>query len=116
MSPNTALVANNLPIPSALGSLDAYIGAVHGIPVLSVEEEQELAHRFRDHDDVGDIRLEPSWKDRVGAYLQRDDMQALAAFLRQRQAAGARIYPPASRIFAALDATPFEDARVVILG
>ena len=66
--------------------------------------------------DVGDIRLEASWKDRVGAYLQRDDMQALAAFLRQRQAAGARIYPPASRIFAALDATPFEDARVVILG
>ena len=66
--------------------------------------------------DVGDIRLEASWKDRVGAYLQRDDMQALAAFLRQRQAAGARIYPPVSRIFAALDATPFEDARVVILG
>ena len=66
--------------------------------------------------DVGDIRLEASWKDRVGAYLQRDDMQALAAFLRQRQAAGARIYPPALRIFAALDATPFEDARVVILG
>ncbi|MGD6027796.1 RNA polymerase sigma factor RpoH, partial [Xanthomonas citri pv. citri] len=24
-----ALVANNLPVPSALGSLDAYIGAVH---------------------------------------------------------------------------------------
>ena len=34
---STALVANNLPIPSALGSLDAYIGAVHQIPVLSVE-------------------------------------------------------------------------------
>jgi len=31
---STALVANNLPIPSALGSLDAYIGAVHQIPVL----------------------------------------------------------------------------------
>ena len=28
-------VANNLPIPSALGSLDAYIGAVHQIPVLT---------------------------------------------------------------------------------
>ena len=65
---------------------------------------------------MSDARLEASWKERVGDYLQRDDMQALAAFLRQRQAAGARIYPPASRIFAALDATPFEDARVVILG
>ena len=37
-SVSTALVANNLPIPSALGSLDAYIGAVHQIPVLTVEE------------------------------------------------------------------------------
>ena len=49
---STALVANNLPIPSALGSLDAYIGAVHQIPVLSVESEQALAKRFRDGDDL----------------------------------------------------------------
>jgi RNA polymerase sigma-32 factor len=44
----TALVPNNLPIPSALGSLDAYIGAVHQIPVLSVDDEQALARRFRE--------------------------------------------------------------------
>ncbi|WP_425602268.1 RNA polymerase sigma factor RpoH [Luteimonas aquatica] len=50
------LVANNLPVPSALGSLDAYIGAVHQIPVLSVEEEQELAHRFRDESDLDAAR------------------------------------------------------------
>ncbi|MEG2979392.1 MAG: RNA polymerase sigma factor RpoH [Stenotrophomonas sp.] len=49
---STALVANNLPIPSALGSLDAYIGAVHQIPVLSVDEEQELSRRFRDEQDL----------------------------------------------------------------
>ncbi len=47
-----ALVANNLPIPSALGSLEAYIGAVHQIPVLSVEDEQRLAHRLREHNDI----------------------------------------------------------------
>jgi RNA polymerase sigma-32 factor len=47
-----ALVPNNLPIPSALGSLDAYIGAVHQIPVLSVEDEQKLARRLRDHGDL----------------------------------------------------------------
>src|SRR5512132_3465597 len=51
-----ALVANNLPIPSALGSLDAYIGAVHQIPVLSVEDEQALARRLRDHDDLDAAR------------------------------------------------------------
>ena len=53
---STALVANNLPIPSALGSLDAYIGAVHQIPVLSADEEQELARRFRDHQDLDAAR------------------------------------------------------------
>src|SRR3954468_10407886 len=49
---SNALVANNLPIPSALGSLDAYIGAVHQIPVLSVEDEQALARRLRDDNDL----------------------------------------------------------------
>jgi RNA polymerase sigma-32 factor len=52
----TALVPNNLPIPSALGSLDAYIGAVHQIPVLTVEEEQALARRFHEDDDLGAAR------------------------------------------------------------
>ena len=52
MSSN-ALVANNLPIPSAMGSLEAYIGAVHQIPVLSVDDEQALARRFRDDEDLG---------------------------------------------------------------
>ena len=51
-----ALVANNLPIPSSLGSLDAYIGAVHQIPVLSSEDEQALARRFRDHEDLDAAR------------------------------------------------------------
>ena len=49
---NRAMVANNLPVPSALGSLDAYIGAVHQIPVLSVEDEQALARRLRDDNDL----------------------------------------------------------------
>ena len=53
---SNALVANNLPIPSAIGSLDAYIGAVHRIPVLSVEDEQALAHRFRDENDLDAAR------------------------------------------------------------
>ncbi|MBB3276006.1 MULTISPECIES: RNA polymerase sigma factor RpoH [unclassified Pseudoxanthomonas] len=52
----TALVANNLPIPSALGSLEAYIGAVHQIPVLTVDDEQALARRFRDGEDLDAAR------------------------------------------------------------
>jgi len=62
------------------------------------------------------IKLEPSWKSRVGDYLKRDDIQALSAFLRERRAAGARIYPPGPKIFAAFDATPFDAVKVVILG
>ncbi|MBT2748093.1 MULTISPECIES: RNA polymerase sigma factor RpoH [unclassified Lysobacter] len=53
---STALVANNLPVPSALGSLDAYIGAVHQIPVLTAEDEQALARRFRDGEDLDAAR------------------------------------------------------------
>ncbi|HEV7777764.1 MAG TPA: uracil-DNA glycosylase [Luteibacter sp.] len=63
-----------------------------------------------------DIKLEPSWKERIGPYLQRPDMQALATFLREEKAAGKRIYPPGPEIFAAFDHTPFEKVRVVILG
>ncbi len=48
----TALVANTLPIPSAIGSLDAYVSAVHQIPVLSLEEEQALAKSFRGENDL----------------------------------------------------------------
>lgn len=62
------------------------------------------------------IKLEPSWKTRVGDYLQRDDMQQLAVFLRERKRDGAHIHPPAARIFGALDATTFDDVKVVILG
>jgi RNA polymerase sigma-32 factor len=47
-----ALVSNNLPIPAAIGSIDAYVGAVHQIPVLSLDEEQELARRFRLSEDL----------------------------------------------------------------
>ena len=47
-----ALVANNFPIPSALGSLDAYISAANRVPVLTVEQEQALARRLRDENDL----------------------------------------------------------------
>ncbi|MFC3815283.1 RNA polymerase sigma factor RpoH [Lysobacter sp. GCM10012299] len=53
---STALVANNIPVPSALGSLDAYVNAVHRIPVLTVEDEQALARRFREEEDLDAAR------------------------------------------------------------
>lgn len=62
------------------------------------------------------IKLEASWKNHVGDYLQQEQMQALGKFLRNEKSAGKRIYPPGPQIFAALDATPFDDVKVVILG
>ena len=55
---STALVpvSNNLLSVSPLGSLDAYIHAVANVPILDAQEEQDLARRFRDHDDLDAAR------------------------------------------------------------
>lgn len=63
-----------------------------------------------------EIKLEPSWKEHVGAYLECVEMQRLSEFLRAELRAGKTIYPPPKRIFAALDTTPFDAVKVVILG
>lgn len=62
------------------------------------------------------VRLEPSWKVRIGDYLERPDMQALSGFLREEKHRGKVIYPPGAEIFAAFEHTPFDKVRVVILG
>ena len=62
------------------------------------------------------VVLDPSWKQRVGAALEHPRMQALGEFLRAEKAAGKTIYPRGSQIFAALDSTPFDAVKVVIIG
>lgn len=62
------------------------------------------------------VRLHPSWKSRLGTVLASPAMQALGEFLRAEKRAGRTVYPPGGQIFAALDHTPFEAVRVVILG
>lgn len=62
------------------------------------------------------IQLEPSWKSRIGDWLLRPEMRELSAFLRKRKAAGAHLFPPGPEIFAAFNATPFEQVKVVVLG
>ena len=51
-----ALVTANLPVPSVVGSLDAYISAVHRIPVLSQDEEQALSRRYNEQEDLESAR------------------------------------------------------------
>jgi RNA polymerase sigma-32 factor len=58
MSTSTALVARpaDLALAGPLGSLDAYLDRVSRIPVLTREEEQELARRFHEHEDLAAAR------------------------------------------------------------
>ena len=51
-----ALATATLPVPSVVGSLDAYISAVHRIPVLSQEEEQDLSRRYQKEEDLASAR------------------------------------------------------------
>lgn len=46
---NTAM---NLPMPSAVGSLEGYIQSVNSFPILSQEEEFSLATRFKTENDL----------------------------------------------------------------
>jgi len=54
----TAFAKSNyeLALTGPVGSLDGYIQAVGGIPVLSKEDEQALAHRLRDDEDLDAAR------------------------------------------------------------
>ena len=55
---NALLVKNfALTSPAAAGSLDQYLQTIGKIPVLSREEEQILARRLRDHDDLEAARM-----------------------------------------------------------
>ncbi len=44
--------ALSFPIPSTLGSIESYMQAVNRFPLLTAEQEHDLAVRLRDHDDV----------------------------------------------------------------
>ncbi len=50
------MTSYNLPIPSATGSLDSYIQTVNRFPILSQQQESDLARRLRDHEDLDAAR------------------------------------------------------------
>jgi RNA polymerase sigma-32 factor len=51
-----ALATATLSVPSVVGSLDAYISAVHRIPVLTQDEEQDLSRRYQAAEDLDSAR------------------------------------------------------------
>jgi len=62
------------------------------------------------------IRLEATWKKRLEEEFLKAYMTQLREFLLQTKRSGAVIYPPGKEIFNALNSTPFDDVKVVILG
>ncbi|MDE2384991.1 MAG: uracil-DNA glycosylase [Alphaproteobacteria bacterium] len=62
------------------------------------------------------IKLDESWLKPLQAEFDAPYMQALRAFLLAEREAGKAIYPKGSEWFAALDLTPLDKVRVVILG
>ena len=63
-----------------------------------------------------DIQLQESWKAPLLSEFQAEYMAELRAFLVAEKAAGKQIYPKGSEWFRALDLTPLDRVRVVILG
>lgn len=64
----------------------------------------------------GDIKLHPSWLQTIGAEFDKPYMQQLKQFLITEKQAGKVLFPAGNHIFNALNATPFDKVKVVILG
>lgn len=64
----------------------------------------------------GEIRLEAGWKEALAGEFDREYMRSLSTFLRGQKSEGRTIYPPGALIFNALNTTPLDKVRVVILG
>ncbi len=62
------------------------------------------------------VQLEASWKALLQPEFERDYMRQLRAFLLQEKQAGKQVFPAGRDMFNALNSTPFDQVRVVILG
>ncbi|GMQ55452.1 uracil-DNA glycosylase [Halopseudomonas aestusnigri] len=62
------------------------------------------------------VQLKPDWLDALQGEFAQPYMQQLRDFLQAEKAAGKVIFPPGALIFNALNSTPLDKVRVVIIG
>jgi uracil-DNA glycosylase len=62
------------------------------------------------------IQLDSSWLDVLGQEFGKPYMTELRSFLQTEKQNGRAVYPPGTHIFNALNSTPFDQVKVVILG
>ena len=65
---------------------------------------------------MSDIKLEKSWLEQLRPEFDKPYMRELRQFLMAEKSAGKAIYPPGGNIFEALNRTPFDKVKLVILG
>ncbi|MER7848309.1 uracil-DNA glycosylase [Kitasatospora sp. NPDC096077] len=63
----------------------------------------------------GGLELPESWREVLGAEVEQPYFAELAAFV-AAQRAEHEVFPPSGQEFAALDATPYDKVRVLVLG
>ncbi len=74
------------------------------------------AHQTTDASTEKDGKLNAQWMQHIGQEFDQPYMHALKEFLKQQKAAGKTVYPKGNEIFNALNTTPFDNVKVVILG
>ncbi len=62
------------------------------------------------------IRIHESWKRALGDEFEKPYFQELSQFVKNEILSGQTLYPHPKNIFAAMDQTPFESVKVIILG
>ena len=65
---------------------------------------------------MAEIQLEQGWLSQLSAEFDKPYMKFLRSFLVGEKSKGKTIYPRGSEYFAALNSTPLEEVKVVILG
>ncbi|WP_347454891.1 uracil-DNA glycosylase [Acinetobacter sp. ANC 7454] len=76
---------------------------------MSLLTEQQIAK-------LNKVQLEDSWKYELSDFLLGSKMESLRTFLMEEKRADKVIYPPNHLIFNALNTTPLDKVKVVILG
>lgn len=79
------------------------------LDLLSTDSEAKQATLAR-------VKLDETWKQPLAEVLTSNRMDQLRHFLKQQKENGTTVYPPGPMIFNALDLTPLDKVKVVILG
>ncbi len=60
--------------------------------------------------------MSPGWEKALSNYLSEPYLASLAAFVERERSMGVSVFPPKDLVFNALQTTPFEEVKVVIVG